>query len=489
MSESRSEILKRIWRSTTDAPDRPAIAGGGGVWTYGQLWAEASACGHILQRHGVRAGDAVGLLLPNQPRFLAALLSTARAGAVAVLFPTSLAPADLRRYVEAAGVRLVLTGSSHGGLLTEAGGRPVPERKLDLWSVVFNVPATDALAPGDFIAQLTSGTDQPSKLAVRTHDAVWTEIADFTEAIRLGERESTLVLSALSHSYGLIGGTLAPLCQGGQVTLLERFDPQDALRVITHQRPTILFAVPVTYRALVRTPLEPHEDLSSLRLCFSAGAPLAEDVDEGFARRSGHRICQDYGSTEVGVITVRLQWAPHLRHSVGRPIPGRTLTIVDSRGRALPPGQVGEVIVRSSALARAYLGPSFGGSGIAGDQLITGDLGWMNEDGDLFLTGRKTSLIHAGGVSINPAEVEAVIAAMPGVQDVAVVGMPDPSRGEQVKAVLVAPEIGAENVLRYCRQHLAAIWLPQVIEFRDRIPRTPAGKIIRRALRSSPQHP
>jgi long-chain acyl-CoA synthetase len=186
------------------------------------------------------------------------------------------------------------------------------------------------------------------------------------------------------------------------------------------------------------------------------------------------------------VITIRLQWTPQLRHSVGRPIRGRTLTIVDSGGRALPPGQVGEAIVRSSALARAYLGPSAGGSVIAGDQLITGDLGWTNEDGELFLTGRKTSLIHAGGALINPTEIEAVIAAAPGVHDVAVVGVPDPDQGEQVKAVVVAPELGAEDVLRYCRQHLAASWLPQVIEFRDRIPRTPAGKIIRRALRPSP---
>lgn len=489
MSEHRSEIVEQISRWATDAPGRPAIGDRVGVVTYGQVWQEASTCARILKRHAAKAGDAVGLVLPNQALFIAALLGTARIGAVAVLFPTSLEATDLQQYVETAGTRLVLTGPSHCSLLADAGGRPVPESDLDLRPFAFNVFATAKLASSDFIVQLTSGADQPSKLAIRTHAAVWGEISDFAEEIDLTERDSTLPLSSIFHSYGLIGGTLAPLCRGGRVDLQERFDPHDALRVITQRHPTILFAVPVTYRALIRARPQPSEDLSSLRLCFSAGAPLPGDVDEEFARRCGRRISQDYGSTEVGVITVRLQWAPHLQNSVGRPIRGRTITIVDPRGSALGPGQVGEVIVRSSALARTYLGPASGERIIEGDPFMTGDLGWMDEDGYLFLTGRKTSLIHAGSVSINPAEVEAVIAVIPGVYDVAVVGVPDHDGGERVKAVVAAEGIGAEDILRHCRQHLAASHLPQVIEFRDRIPRTPAGKIIRRALRQGPpQH-
>lgn len=484
MSERHGEVAERVFRWATDAPNRPAIVDRGGVVTYGRLWEEASTCAQLLTRHAVRAGNAVGLLLPNQALFVAALLSIARVGAVAVLFPTSLEAADLRRYVETAGIRLLLTGSLQSSVLADAGGHPEPRGDLDLQPFVFNVFGTGKLAPSDFIVQLTSGADQSSKLAVRTHAAVWGEITDFAEEIRLTERDTTLVLSSISHSYGLIGGTLAPLCHGGQVDLPQRFDPRDVLGMITQQHPTILFAVPVVYRALIRTPPHPREDLSSLRLCFSAGAPLPEDVDEEFARRSGRRISQDYGTTEVGVITVRLQWAPHLQHSVGRPIRGRTITIVDPRGHVLGPGQIGEVVIRSSALARTYLGPTSGGAAIEGDQLITGDLGWIDEDGHLFLTGRKTSLIHARGASINPVEVEAVIAAIPGVNDVAVVGVPDPAGGERVKAV-VSTEIRAEEILHICRQHLPASHLPQEIEFRDQIPRTPAGKIIRRTLRQS----
>jgi long-chain acyl-CoA synthetase len=252
---------------------------------------------------------------------------------------------------------------------------------------------------------------------------VGSEIRDFAEEIKLTQRDTTLVLSSIFHSYGLIGGTLAPLCRGGRVILHDGFDPQIVLQRIRQERPTILFGVPVMYRRIIETPPREGDDLSSLRLCFSAGAPLPQDVDDEFARRFGHRICQDYGSTEAGVIALRLRWAPGLQQSVGRPVRGRTIVIADTHGRPLPRGQIGEVIVESSSLARGYLGDVPPGTTIHEDRLHTGDLGWVDEDGDLFLVGRKSSLIHAAGVTVDPSAVEAVIAAMPGVRDVAVVGL------------------------------------------------------------------
>ena len=339
------------------------------------------------------------------------------------------------------------------------------------------------LTRDDFIVQLTSGVDQPSKLAVRTHTAVGSEIRDFAEEIKLTQRDTTLVLSSIFHSYGLIGGTLAPLCRGGRVILHDGFDPQIVLQRIRQERPTILFGVPVMYRRIIETPPREGDDLSSLRLCFSAGAPLPQDVDDEFARRFGHRICQDYGSTEAGVIALRLRWAPGLQQSVGRPVRGRTIVIADTHGLPLPRGQIGEVIVESSSLARGYLGDVPPGTMIHEDRLHTGDLGWVDEDGDLFLVGRKSSLIHAAGVTVDPSAVEAVIAGMPGVRDVAVVGTPDPAGGERVKAVVVAEGMATEHILQYCRRHLPDTHLPEVVEFCAAIPRTPAGKILRRVIR------
>jgi len=433
----------------------------------------------------VADGAAVGLLLPNRGLFVAAFLGIARLRAVAVLFPTSLSAVELRRYVEMAGTRVVLAGSEHRNLIVEAGGRPAPRSFADLEVFAFEVVPTGKLTRDDFIVQLTSGADQPSKLAIRTHAAVSKEIRDFAAEITLTQRDTTLVLPSIFHSYGLFGGTLAPLCRGGRVILQDGFAPQAALQLIQHERPTILFAVPQMYRQIVQTPTRGGEDLSSLRLCFSAGAPLSQVVDDEFAGRFKRRISQDYGSTEAGVITLRRRWTRRLRSSVGPPVRGRTIAIVDTHGRPLPPGQTGEVIVRSSALARGYLGDVPPGTTIQENCLHTGDLGWVDQDGHLFLVGRKSSLIHAAGATIDPGAVEAVIAEMPGVLDVAVVGTPDPAGRERVTAVVVSDGVETEHILHYCRRHLPDSHLPEVVEFRAMIPRTPAGKILRRVIRQT----
>ena len=481
--KSPHQIIEQIAGWAAKTPGRPAITDSTKAVTFGRLWEDVSSCADFLTRHGVAEGTAVGLLLPNRGLFVTALLSIARMAAVAVLFPTSLSAPELRRYIEMAGTQWVLAGSAHRDLICDVGGRPAPMSHEDLDLFAFDVLPTGTLTRDDFIVQLTSGVDQPSKLAVRTHAAVGSEIRDFAEEIKLAQRDTTLVLSSIFHSYGLIGGTLTPLCRGGQVILQDGFDPQAVLQRIRQERPTILFGVPVLYRRIIETPAREEDDLSSLRLCFSAGAPLPPEVDEEFARRFGRRISQDYGSTEAGVITLRLDWAPRLQQSVGRPVHGRTIVIVDTHGRPLPPGQIGEVIVESSALARGYLGDVPPGTTIHGDRLHTGDLGWVDEDKHLHLAGRKSSLIHAAGVTVDPNAVEAVIARMPGVLDVAVVGTPNPAGGERVKAVVVADGIATEHILYHCRQHLPVTHQPEVVEFRTTIPRTPAGKILRRVMR------
>jgi acyl-CoA synthetase (AMP-forming)/AMP-acid ligase II len=478
------QIIEQIAGWAAKTPGRSAIMDRTKSITFGPLWDDIRSLGDFLTRTGVGEAGAVGLLLPNRGLFVTALLSLAHIGAVAVLFPTSLSAAELRRYVEMAGTRRVLAGSAHRDLLVNAGGRLTPGRYEDLEVFAFDVLPGGTLTRDDFIVQLTSGVDQPSKLAVRTHDAVGSEIRDFAEEINLTQRDTTLVMSSIFHSYGLIGGTLAPLCCGGRVILHDGFDPQAVLQRIRQEHPTILFGVPVMYRRIIET-TGGGEDFLSLRLCFSAGAPLSPDIDEEFARRFGRRISQDYGSTEAGVITLRLDWAPRLQQSVGRPVRGRTIVIVDTHGRPLPPGAIGEVIVESSALARGYLGDMPSGTTIHQGRLHTGDLGWVDEDGHLFLVGRKSSLIYTAGVTVDPAVVEAVIAGMPGVLDVAVVGMPDPAGGERVKAVVVADGIATEHILHYCRGHLPDTHLPEIVEFRATIPRTPAGKILRRVIRQA----
>lgn len=483
MGTSLPRVVAHIANWATDTPDRPAVTDRDGTITFGQLWRDSGSWATLLNRDGVRAGDAVGLVLPNCRQFVPILLGIARVDAVAVLFPPSLPVPDLRRYGQIAGTRMVLASDAHQTLVLEAGGSSCPDGFETLRRFTFPVPRARGLARGDWIVQLTSGADQPSKLAVRTNDAVWNEIFCFAEEIQLLETDTTLVLSSISHSYGLIGGTLAPLCRGGHVILQEGFDPDAVLRTIRQGRPTILFAVPAMYRGLLRTPAREGEALSSLRLCFSAGAPLPHDLDDSFARRFGRRICQDYGSTEAGVITLRLTWTPHLRDSVGRPVRGRDIAVVGPAGHRLEPGAVGEVVVASPALARGYLSDASSLLAIDPNRFYTGDLGWGDDTGQLFLVGRKSSLIHVAGVAVDPAAVEAVIAEIPGIQDAAAVGIADPAGNERVKVVVVAEGITGDQIICHCRERLPVTHVPHAVEFRNEIPRTVAGKTLRRLLR------
>jgi long-chain acyl-CoA synthetase len=350
-----------------------------------------------------------------------------------------------------------------------------------------DAPLERRVRPGDFIGQLTSGVDQPSKVAIRTHTQVWSEIQDFAEEVGLTARDVSLVVSSIAHSYGLIGGTLAPLCQGGRAIVGDRFTPEEVARIARRERPTLMFGVPVMYRGLLAVMGAERDDFASLRLCLSAGAPLPRDVDDGFAARYDRRVCQDYGSTEVGVITVRLEWSPRLADSVGHPVRGRTVTVVDAEGHPLPSGQVGEVIVESRAVARCYLPESPPGPGLLhGDRFTTGDLGWLDDEGNLFLRGRKSSVIRTPGAMVDPAEVEAVIARLPEVREVAVVGVPGSRPGERIKAVVAAEGLSAAGVLEHCRRYLVPSQVPEIVEFCERLPRTPAGKVLRRLLRSAP---
>ena len=476
-----AQILEQIEKAARAFPDHPALADGNHMLTYSLLWEKAISCADLLVATGAAEGQAIGLFFPNSARFVAALLGTARVGCTAILFPPALTSEEFRYYCQAAGTQIVLSTPTFRDRLEAAGGQGLGSEVSGMVPFGFDSSPGDRFRQGDFIGQLTSGVDMPPKLAIRTHVAVWNEIRDFTAEIGVTAQDATLVLSSISHSYGLIGGTLAPLCQGGRVILRDRYTPEEVPQLVARQRATILYAVPVTYRAMVSSPVAGPQDLSSLRLCFSAGAPLLRGTEDQFAERFGRRISQNYGTTEAGVISTRLEWDLRLQGSVGRPLRNRTIQIMDPHGHLLDPGQIGKVVVQSPALARTYLEGPRGVPAPIGDCFATGDLGWMSEDGYLFLAGRTSSMIHLAGLLIDPGEVEEVIGRLPLVREVAVVGVSHPG-GERLTAVLVAQGLTASDVVQHCRRYLTEAKIPKIVEFRDALPRTPAGKIIRRVL-------
>ena len=479
----QSPLCEQVRRQAQDGPQTAAIDDGHSVATFEGLWRDASTCADFLAARGVHPGEPVGLLFGNRAHLAAALLGAARRGAIAVLLPASLPPEHLADYWETARLRLVLLQAGLHGLMHPASTWRPTGVVPGIDALVADLPYRNDLPPEGGIGQLTSGVDAPPKIALRTLAAVWDEIGIVTEALGLSARDRVLVLPSISHSYGLVGGTLAPLCEGGGVIVRDRVPAADVLAVARRLRPTVLFATPRAYAEIVAdTRHRAGGELSSLRLCLSAGASLPPWVEEKFHALYGHRIAQDYGCTEAGTIALRLEWTPESARSVGRPLPGRTVTVLDVRGRSAAPGELGEIVVRSTGLARGYLERS--GLRTLSDGLATGDLGRVDREGRLFLAGRKGSLIHKRGAAIDPAEIEAVIAQAPRVRDVAVVGVPAQADGDRIKAVVVGADLTRGGILEYCRRRLPPPYVPDIVELAEAIPRTPAGKVLRRRLRS-----
>lgn len=505
-------LLTAIERSAGRHADRPAVTDAAGGLSYRELWRDVSSCAEVLEEVSAR-GESVGFVLANGAPFIAALLAAAKTCRTAVLFPASLTQEEFRAYARIASTRLVLT--DRGGLaFLQACGARRRGRLLAGRLHLVQLPAPGQPAPAscdggtqahdaDFIVQFTSGQDEPSKAVARSQAAVWAEVASIVDVLPMSPDDSSLVVTRITHSYGLIGGTLAPLSQGGQVLLPHASSGADLLGVLERSAPTVLFATPPVLRSLSscggRRP-----DFASLRACLSAGAPLPEDVGRRFEALSGKDVIQDYGATECGTITLGIDGASR-NGRVGRPLPHIGLAIVDADGRVLPPGTRGEVVVASVAVAKRYLPvpPELGaadawsarddvrGAGgrkaatLADGRFFTGDTGLLAPSGELILMGRGGSMIRIGADEVDPARIEAAIASVAGVEDVAVVpaGMGSTAG---VKAIVVAAGASSDDIAAHCRTVLPADLVPGAFEFRDSIPRTPSGKLLRRALNPLP---
>ncbi|MDI3316016.1 MAG: class I adenylate-forming enzyme family protein [Bacillota bacterium] len=466
-------------------PGAVALVEPGGAARYGDLQQAAREVRHLLQATAPagQALDPGALALPNGLAFVAALLAAASDGRPAALLPPTLPHAEMVRRAEEAGARWLL-------LPLEAGptGRPVAGRidalglRLERWE-----GRGAGWRPGDLIAQLTSGADEPSKLAVRTGAAVWNEIVDFAADAGRELVLSTLVATSLAHSYALVGGTLTPLALGGRVAVAPGPEREPVVALARRSRPALLFGVPLLYRRLVEGEAEPDAFRSVLGF-LSAGAPLERGVHDAFAEAYGRRIGQDYGSTEAGIMTLRLAWSEPLDGSVGRPVRHRQVTILDEADEPLPPRRTGEVVLRSPGLARAYLGP--GGeersraAGLDRGFWRTGDMGWLDEEGHLFLAGRRSQLVRIDGHLLDVHALESALSASPGVREAAVVPLgrePGSTTATGLRVVVAAPEVSRAELEERCRR-LGLEGLPVEVRFLPALPRSAAGKILRRLL-------
>ncbi len=496
-------LLDVFGKSARRVPERPAFLFRGRRLMYRELAAAAGTTAALLRRAGVRPGERVVLMLPNLPEFGIGYLGILMAGATVVPLNPQLKTEEVRYILEDSGSTAMISLQASFPLLQAARqglGRPVPMVVLDApaetagdWSLPAPPPDLAPLsAPGtlaDDIAACvyTSGTTGRPKGALLSHGNLIANLESFRQVLHLTEEDVFLAALPLFHAYG---GTVLfwePLSLGASIVVEPRFVPDAILAAILQHRVSMFAGVPSMYAVLAGTP-RPPGDFSAWRLCISGGAPLPAEVLRAFESKYGIPIYEGYGPTECSpVLTVNPPFGKRKIGSVGPPIPQVELCIIDDGGNSLPPGQIGEIVARGPNVMRGYLNrPAETAEVLRDGWYHTGDLGRADEDNYYYVVDRKTDLILVGGLNVYPREVELVLGSHPAVAEAAVIGTPDPLRGEAPKALIVlrnGKEVSAQELLQWCRQRLANYKVPRTVVMVPDLPKTVTGKILKTELR------
>jgi long-chain acyl-CoA synthetase len=471
--------------------DRIALVYGDERITSAELRERVDRLAGALAARGLTDGAPVALVLPNVPAFPIAFLALLRAGAVVVPLNPHFKEAELEFHFRDSGARAVITdvdGEPGCRSVAEQLDSP-PELLVDLDALEAGdlppVPGADA----DAVYQYSSGSTGRPKRVPRTHAHLRAEADAYVAAAGLTPEDSIFCTIALFHTYGMGCCLLAAARSGATLVLFDNPNPfllqrARALEQIERESVTVFPGVPFTFRMLAEAPED--ADLSSLRLCFSAAAALPRATFKAFHDRFGVPVRELYGCTEAGCVTVNADPDPRgTVGSVGTPIEGVELRIVDEEGEPVEDGRIGEVLIRSAAMTPGYAdADELNADAFRDGWFRSGDRGRVDEEGRLFLTGRTKRLIDVRGDKVDPVEVEDVLAVHPKVGEVVVLGVESDVPGEElVKAVVVpAGDAQERELIRYCRERLADYKVPSRVEFREEIPTGPGGKVLRSKL-------
>lgn len=491
--------------TAASSPGKPVAVYAGGQMSYGELDGMSDRLATGLERAGLRPGDVVGLQLPNMPQFLIAYFGILKAGGVVMPLNVMLKAPEVAFQLQDSGARFLLTfeavlgdaarGAAAAGLTRiYAVGHASDDQRAQPFEQLLAAPALGhRLAPRaltDTAAIVyTSGTTGRPKGAELTHIQLYMNADIPGRLFDVQPDDVVITVLPLFHIFGM--SSILNVCVrfGCTMSLVPRFDPAAVLTAIQRDRATIFEGVPAMFTGLLAYPALADYDVSSLRVAISGGDSIAAPVLDAFEKHFGVVILEGYGLTETAsTTTFNRSEAERRAYSVGKPIWGTQTQVWDDDGAALPPGEdnVGEVVTRGLHVMKGYLhDPQATTEAFAGGWLHTGDLGYTDEDGFLFIVGRKKELIIRGGYNVYPKEIEDVLYAHPAIAEAAVVGVPDARLGEEVMAVVTLRPGGsltAPDLVAYCRERLAAYKYPRVVEFRDALPRNALGKVVKDEL-------
>lgn len=519
--------------TTAEFPNKVAIHFMGKEVTYTELHESSLKVANYLKNLGLTKGDRVAIMLPNTPQAVISYYGILMAGGVVVQTNPLYTEREIEYQMKDSGARMIITMDAlyprvskvmpqtdleHIIVTAIKDYLPFPKnliypfiQKRDLGfsvtvhhegnthlftEILKRTKAEEIEHTFDFeedlaLLQYTGGTTGVPKGVMLTHKNLVSNAAMCSNWMYKCRRGEEVVLGILPffHVYGMTTVLILSIMQGYKMVLLPKFDVTTTLKTIDKQKPTLFPGAPTIYIGLLNHPELNKYDLSSIESCISGSAPLPVEVQQAFEKVTGGKLVEGYGLTETSPVThANFLWdRPRVKGSIGVPWPDTEAAILSMESdEPLPPGEIGEIVIKGPQVMRGYWNrPEDTAETFRNGWLLTGDMGYMDEDGYFYVVDRKKDMIIAGGFNIYPREIEEVFYEHPQIQEVVAAGIPDPYRGETVKLYVVLKEgasVTEEELNTYARKHLAAYKVPRIYEFREELPKTAVGKILRRTL-------
>jgi long-chain acyl-CoA synthetase len=481
--------------SVNKHPEKIALYWGEQEFSYAKLWEETVFVSERLQsQFAVKPGERVGLWLKNCPEFLPGFFGILHAAAVVVPINNFLKPAEVNFILEDAGIDVLITDKELGTHFPAlANARP----GLKLYQIEGlnglnkrsesdrggrDETENDELA----VIIYTSGTTGRPKGAMLSHGNLLHNVESCRIVLQTVEADRFAVLLPMFHSYMLTVGMLLPLLVGGSIVLIKSLHPpRSALQEIFQRQTTVLPAIPQFYRSMVSAPIQPPVPL---RYCICGAAPLPAQVLKEFEEKFHIPLIEGYGLSEASpVVTKNPLDGRRKPGSIGLPIPNVEVSIQDESGRELGPSEIGEVCVRGGNVMLGYWKqPEETAKTMRSGWLLTGDIGYRDVDGYYYITDRKKDMLLVNGINVYPREIEEILYQFPGVKEAAVIGRPDPRKGEQAVAFVAAIDgsiLEEKALLRFVKERLADYKVPRKLVLMAALPRNATGKVLKTALR------
>ena len=490
-------LAASLARNAADNPDRVAIHLGDQTTSYGELDDQSARVAGLLADRGIAPGTPIGIMLPNVPEFASVYYGILRTGAVVVPMNPLLKAREIAYYLGDSGAPVIfawhVTAPEVEIGAKEAGAEAIlvdPATFPDILATASPAPqVVDRAAYDTAVVLYTSGTTGHPKGAELTHANLINNVeVSAADLFQLGPDDLIFGGLPLFHAFGQTCTLNAAIMTGASLTVLPRFDAAKALGILADQRVTIFAGVPTMFSALLHVPDRSGYDVSALRLCISGGAAMPVEVLRQFEDAFDCIVLEGYGLSETSpVASFNHPGRERKPGSIGTPIRGVEMRVVDASGAEVPQGEVGEIAIRGHNIMKGYLNrPDATAEAVSADGWFrTGDIGRVDEDGYYYIVDRKKDLIIRGGYNIYPREIEEVLYEHPEVAEAAVVGIPHPELGEEVGAA-VALKPGAtvtpDELRSYVKSQVAAYKYPRRVWIVDALPKGPTGKILKKEI-------